>query len=71
MKIEMEVTRTITRKVHMCCECPYYFEERDMSSSLCGCDLLGDLYDAIFKDNSYVFGIYDNCPYNKNSNEQK
>ena len=67
----MEVTRVITKEVHICRECPYYFEDRDMSALLCGCVLLGDLYDALFKNNSYKSGIYDDCPYNKNSDEQK
>lgn len=59
----MKVTRTITRTVTRCSECPYFFEEQEMGATLHGCALKGKGYFALFDNNTWKEGIYNECRY--------
>jgi hypothetical protein len=65
----MKVTKIIEKEIKSCSECPYYYENQDMSATLHCCSLKGKGYDSVLDDisNYNTFNTISNfCPY-KNS----
>lgn len=63
----MLVVKTIKKEVKCCNNCPYYYEDKDMGTTLFCCELNGFGYSAILSDinwNNASKIISKDCKYN-------